>query len=118
MSKAKIVVLGGGYAGLMTVTKLQSKLQLDEADITLVNKHDYHYETTWLHEASAGTIEYDAARYGIKSVLKKIKQLDGFLIGSASINPIKFIEIIEKILLFLLYHFPYIFPPFFLNAIF
>ena len=73
MSKAKIVVLGGGYAGLMTVTKLQSKLGLNEADITLVNKHDYHYETTWLHEASAGTIEYDAARYGIESVLKSEK---------------------------------------------
>ena len=29
--------------------------------------------------------------------IKDIKELDGFLIGSASINPIKFIEIIEKI---------------------
>lgn len=29
--------------------------------------------------------------------LNKIKELDGFLIGSASINPVKFIEIIEKI---------------------
>lgn len=29
--------------------------------------------------------------------LKNIKQLDGFLIGSASINPSRFIEIIEKI---------------------
>ncbi|MBE6139663.1 MAG: triose-phosphate isomerase [Firmicutes bacterium] len=29
--------------------------------------------------------------------LKEIKKLDGFLIGSASINPLKFIEIIEKI---------------------
>ena len=30
--------------------------------------------------------------------IKKIKEIDGFLIGSASINPMKFIEIIEKIL--------------------
>lgn len=29
--------------------------------------------------------------------LKEIKEIDGFLIGSASINPIKFIDIIEKI---------------------
>ena len=29
--------------------------------------------------------------------LKEIKKLDGFLIGSASINPLKFMEIIEKI---------------------
>lgn len=30
-------------------------------------------------------------------LIKDIKELDGYLIGSASINPIKFIEIIEKI---------------------
>ena len=29
--------------------------------------------------------------------LKNIKELDGFLIGSASINPTQFIEIIDKI---------------------
>ena len=29
--------------------------------------------------------------------IKDIKQLDGFLIGSASINPISFLEIIKKI---------------------
>jgi len=73
MGKAKIVVLGGGYGGLTVVTKLQKKLGLHEAEITLVNKNDYHYETTWLHEASAGTIKADAARYGINSVIKSGK---------------------------------------------
>ena len=29
--------------------------------------------------------------------LNKIKDIDGFLIGAASINPIQFINIIEKI---------------------
>lgn len=73
MSKARIVVLGGGYAGLMTVTKLQRKLNVEEAEIILVNKHDYHYETTWLHETSAGTIQRNAASYCIKNILNNKK---------------------------------------------
>ncbi|NMD69026.1 NAD(P)/FAD-dependent oxidoreductase [Bacillus sp. DNRA2] len=73
MSKAKVVVLGAGYGGLMTVTRLQKILGVNEADITLVNKHDYHYETTWLHEASAGTLHHDRVRYPINNVIDRSK---------------------------------------------
>ncbi|WP_243387719.1 NAD(P)/FAD-dependent oxidoreductase [Bacillus kexueae] len=69
MNKPKVVVLGAGYGGLMTVTRLQKMVGVNEADITLVNKHDYHYETTWLHEASAGTLHHDRCRYQIKDVI-------------------------------------------------
>jgi NADH dehydrogenase, FAD-containing subunit len=65
----KVVILGAGYGGLMTVTRLQKMVSVNEADITLVNKHDYHYETTWLHEASAGTLHHDRCRYPIKDVI-------------------------------------------------
>ncbi|MCY7593465.1 FAD-dependent oxidoreductase, partial [Bacillus altitudinis] len=69
MNKPKIVVLGAGYGGLMTVTRLTKQLGTNDADITLVNKHNYHYETTWLHEASAGTLHHDRCRYQIKDVI-------------------------------------------------
>lgn len=69
MRKPRVVVLGGGYGGLITVTRLQKLVGVNEADITLVNKNDYHYETTWLHEASAGTLHHDKARYQIKDVI-------------------------------------------------
>ena len=71
MKKPKIVVLGAGYGGLMTVTRLQKALSHNEAEIVLVNQNDYHYETTWLHEASAGTVHYDRVRYPISSVINK-----------------------------------------------
>ncbi len=67
----KVLVLGAGYAGLQTVAKLQKQLSEQDAQITLINKNDYHYESTWLHEASAGTISYEDALYPIQSVLKK-----------------------------------------------
>ncbi|OMI01628.1 FAD-dependent oxidoreductase [Bacillus swezeyi] len=69
MNKPKVVVLGAGYGGLMTVTRLVKKIGINEADITLVNKHNYHYETTWMHEASAGTLHHDRCRYPIKDVI-------------------------------------------------
>jgi len=73
LRKQRIVILGAGYGGLMTATRLQKTLGPNEADIILVNKNDYHYETTWLHEASAGTLHHDRVRYDIKSVIDQNK---------------------------------------------
>ncbi|KAB2334726.1 NAD(P)/FAD-dependent oxidoreductase [Cytobacillus depressus] len=73
MRKQKIVILGAGYGGLMTATRLQKAIGANEADIVLVNKNDYHYETTWLHEASAGTLHHDRVRYDVKSVIDQNK---------------------------------------------
>ncbi|MEW5570063.1 NAD(P)/FAD-dependent oxidoreductase [Rossellomorea marisflavi] len=73
MRKPRVVVLGAGYAGLMTVTRLQKQLGTNDAEIILVNKNDYHYETTWLHEASAGTLHHDRVRYDIKGVVNTSK---------------------------------------------
>jgi NADH:ubiquinone reductase (H+-translocating) len=73
MRKPKIVILGAGYGGLMTTVRLQKHIGVNEADIVLVNKHDYHYETTWLHEASAGTLHHDKVRYDIRDVIDRSK---------------------------------------------
>ncbi|MDN3019794.1 NAD(P)/FAD-dependent oxidoreductase [Paenibacillus sp. BSR1-1] len=73
MRKPKIVILGAGYGGLMTTVRLQKHVGINEADIVLVNKNDYHYETTWLHEASAGTLHHDKVRYEIRDVIDRSK---------------------------------------------
>lgn len=67
--KPKIVILGAGYAGLKTTRNLTKMLSPEEADIVLVNKHNYHYETTWLHEVAAGTINPNQARFMISDVI-------------------------------------------------
>ncbi|MCI1857232.1 MAG: NAD(P)/FAD-dependent oxidoreductase [Sporolactobacillus sp.] len=69
MSKPKLLILGAGYGGMMTATRLPKELAADDADITLVNKHNYHYQTTWLHEAAAGTIHHDRTRMLIRNVI-------------------------------------------------
>ena len=73
MKKPNVVILGAGYGGLMTTVRLQKLLGVNEANITLVNKNDYHYESTWLHEASAGTLHHDRVRYPIADVIDQSK---------------------------------------------
>jgi len=69
MSTPKILILGAGYGGLLTTLQLQKKLNYNEAEVTLVNKHDYHYITTWLHEPAAGTASADHARVYLDEII-------------------------------------------------
>lgn len=69
MSKPNIVVLGAGYGGLTTAVNLKKTVGTQNANIILVNKNDYHYETTWLHEVAAGTISPQRASYAIEDVI-------------------------------------------------
>jgi NADH:ubiquinone reductase (H+-translocating) len=59
MNKPKVVILGAGYGGLITSKKVEKLLKAGEADITLINKHDYHYITTQLHKTGVGTASDD-----------------------------------------------------------
>ncbi len=68
MEKKKIVVLGAGYAGLRVVKGLQKKNLA--AEITLINKNDYHYESTYLHEVAAGTNSATKITFDLKSVVQ------------------------------------------------
>jgi NADH:ubiquinone reductase (H+-translocating) len=73
LKKPNVIILGAGYGGLMTTVRLQKMVGVNEANITLVNKNDYHYESTWLHEASAGTLHHDRVRYPIADVIDSSK---------------------------------------------
>ncbi|WP_042356037.1 NAD(P)/FAD-dependent oxidoreductase [Bacillus rubiinfantis] len=55
MSKKRIVILGAGYGGIVTSIRLQKLLRNGEAQVTLINKHDYHYITTQLHKVGVAT---------------------------------------------------------------
>lgn len=63
----EVLILGAGYAGLRALKELQNHPQLH---ITLVNRQDYHYESTSLHEVAAGTQKPEHITYPIVDVLK------------------------------------------------
>ncbi|WP_127534399.1 NAD(P)/FAD-dependent oxidoreductase [Paenibacillus kobensis] len=69
----KIVILGAGYGGVLTALRLQKQLNYNEADVTLVNKHDYHYITTHLHMPAAGTDNPENARVSISKLIDEFK---------------------------------------------
>lgn len=64
----KILIIGGGYGGLNTAMRLQ-KCHAN-ADITLISKHDYHYQTTLLHKVAVGTLSDRKAKIYYRDILK------------------------------------------------
>jgi NADH dehydrogenase len=67
------VILGAGYGGIVTAIGLQKELNYNEADVTLVNKHDYHFITTHLHMPAAGTDNPENARIEISKLIDEFK---------------------------------------------
>lgn len=55
--RARIVVLGGGFAGRATVQGLSSLLRPDEAEIVLVDQNDFSLFTPMLPEVAGGEVD-------------------------------------------------------------
>ncbi|HAX72595.1 MAG TPA: 6-phosphogluconate dehydrogenase, partial [Firmicutes bacterium] len=65
----KIVVLGGGYAGVLTAKKLAKKFKKDKnVEITLIDKQAYHTMLTELHEVAAGRVDEESIRMDLKNI--------------------------------------------------
>ncbi|MDN2453137.1 NAD(P)/FAD-dependent oxidoreductase [Lactobacillus sp. UCMA15818] len=64
----EIVILGAGYAGLRALHRLQASK--GDFHITLVDRNNYHYEATDLHEVAAGTQLKEKITYTISDVVK------------------------------------------------
>ena len=58
MDRKRIVILGGGFAGVAVLNKLQERFQTDvSVDITMISKDNYLLFTPMLHEIASGMIE-------------------------------------------------------------
>jgi NADH dehydrogenase len=67
--KKRIVILGGGYGGILTAKKLARKFKKnEEVEITLIDKKPYHTMLTELHEVAAGRVPEDAIRINLKKI--------------------------------------------------
>lgn len=70
-----ILILGGGYGGFRVATYLQKHLSPSKANVTLISKHDYHYQTTLLHKVAVGTYSARKARIFFRKILDSKKVL-------------------------------------------
>ena len=65
----KIVIIGGGYAGVLTAKKLAKKFKKDTTtSITIIDKNPFHTMLTELHEVAAGRVEEDSIRISFRKV--------------------------------------------------
>ncbi len=65
----KIVVIGAGYAGVLTAKKLEKKLKKEkDVEITLINKNTFHTMLTELHEVAAGRVDEESIRIELSDV--------------------------------------------------
>lgn len=65
----KIVIVGAGYAGLLTAKKLAKKLKKQEnIQITIIDRNPFHTMLTELHEVAAGRVDEDSIKISLKKV--------------------------------------------------
>ena len=67
-SKKTVLILGGGFAGMYTAKHLESLLQPDEAEISLVNLENYSVYQPMLPEVISGSI-------GLTDVVSPIRRI-------------------------------------------
>jgi len=73
--KKQILILGGGYGGLLSALSARSFLTAEEADITVVNRYSSHQIITELHRLAAGNVREKAVSLPLH------KLLDGTEVG-------------------------------------
>jgi NADH dehydrogenase len=67
--KKKILILGGGYAGVLTAKNLAKKYKnASEVEITLIDKNPFHTMLTELHEVAACRVEEDSIKVSLKKI--------------------------------------------------
>ncbi len=67
-----VVVLGGGYAGVLTAKHLEKKLKkekmLNDVNITLIDKNPYNTMLTELHEVACDRVEEESIKMNLKQI--------------------------------------------------
>lgn len=68
--KKTIVVLGGGYTGVLSAKKLAKKFKNpDEIEIVLIDEKPYHTMLSELHEVAANRVPEDAIKIDLKTIM-------------------------------------------------
>ena len=65
--RPRVVVLGGGFGGIGAVHELEKS----DADVVLVDRHDYHTFQPLLYQVATGLLEQPAVGHPLRDLVKK-----------------------------------------------
>lgn len=71
ISRPRIVILGGGFAGLGAAVKLKKA----NADVVLIDKHNYHTFQPMLYQVATDLISTEAVGHPLRDLSRKIPNL-------------------------------------------
>ena len=64
-----IVIVGAGYAGILTAKKLAKKFKKnDDVNVTIIDKNPFHTMLTELHEVAANRVDEDSIKISLRKV--------------------------------------------------
>ena len=66
-ARPRVLILGGGFAGVGAAQKLQHA----EADVVLVDRHDYHTFQPLLYQLATGLLEQTAVGHSLRDLLSR-----------------------------------------------
>src|SRR3954454_19490689 len=76
--KHRIVIVGGGFAGLYAALELDKTLAARaEVEVTLVNRENFFLFTPMLHEVAAGDLDLTNIVNPVRKLLRKVKFFEG-----------------------------------------
>ncbi len=65
----RIVIVGAGYAGILTAKKLEKRLKKsNDVSITIIDKNPFHTMLTELHEVAANRVDEDSIKISLSKV--------------------------------------------------
>ena len=67
----RIVIVGGGFAGLHLVRRLEGKLGSDDVEVTLIDRNNFHLFTPLLYQVATGELPAHAVAYPLRVPLAR-----------------------------------------------
>lgn len=65
-ARRRILIVGGGFGGLHLIRRLEGRLRPDEAEVTLVDRQNFHLFTPLLYQVATGELPEHAVAYPLR----------------------------------------------------